>query len=83
MFNFGLKKGAVAEKRQIKQMKAEAEKFEALQTKAEMTLREYLLWQLYHLEKEFNTLEKEKNEKRSKLVDWNANVTSLETCVSF
>ncbi|KAF9431252.1 Structural maintenance of chromosomes protein 1 [Podila epigama] len=56
-FNFQRKKGINAEIKQYQEQKAEAERFETLQEKKASLLVNYLVWKLFHIERNITTTE--------------------------
>ncbi|KFH61974.1 hypothetical protein MVEG_12128 [Podila verticillata NRRL 6337] len=56
-FNFQRKKGINAEIKQYQEQKAEAERFETLQEKKSNLLVNYLVWKLFHIERNITTTE--------------------------
>lgn len=56
-FNFQRKKGINAEIKQYQEQKAEAERFETLQEKKSTLLVNYLVWKLFHIERNITTTE--------------------------
>ncbi|KAG0249255.1 Structural maintenance of chromosomes protein 1 [Mortierella polycephala] len=56
-FNFHRKKGISAEIKQYKEQKAEAEQFESLQEEKANLLVNYLVWKLFHIERNITTTE--------------------------
>ncbi|KAG0208218.1 Structural maintenance of chromosomes protein 1 [Mortierella sp. GBA30] len=56
-FNFHRKKGISAEIKQYQEQKAEAERFETLQERKSNLLINYLVWKLFHIERNITTTE--------------------------
>ncbi|KAF9934466.1 Structural maintenance of chromosomes protein 1 [Linnemannia zychae] len=56
-FNFHKKKGINAEIKQYQEQKAEAERFETLQEEKAHLLVNYLVWKLFHIERNITTTE--------------------------
>ncbi|KAF9402001.1 Structural maintenance of chromosomes protein 1 [Mortierella sp. AD011] len=57
-FNFHRKKGINAEIKQYQEQKAEAERFETLQEEKANLLVSYLVWKLFHIERNITSAEK-------------------------
>ncbi|KAF9360946.1 Structural maintenance of chromosomes protein 1 [Mortierella sp. AD094] len=57
-FNFHRKKGINAEIKQYQEQKAEAERFETLQEEKANLLISYLVWKLFHIERNITSAEK-------------------------
>ncbi|KAG0313718.1 Structural maintenance of chromosomes protein 1 [Dissophora globulifera] len=57
-FNFHRKKGINAEIKQYQEQKAEAERFETLQEEKATLLVNYLVWKLFHIERNISETEK-------------------------
>ncbi|KAI1316984.1 Structural maintenance of chromosomes protein 1 [Mortierella claussenii] len=57
-FNFHRKKGINAEIKQYQEQKAEAERFETLQDEKANLLINYLVWKLFHIERNITSTEK-------------------------
>ncbi|KAF9116235.1 Structural maintenance of chromosomes protein 1 [Mortierella sp. AM989] len=57
-FNFQRKKGINAEIKQYQEQKAEAERFETLQEEKANLLVNYLVWKLFHIERNITSTEK-------------------------
>ncbi|KAG0031501.1 Structural maintenance of chromosomes protein 1 [Podila clonocystis] len=77
-FNFQRKKGINAEIRQYQEQKAEAERFETLQEKKSSLLVNYLVWKLFHIERNITTTEETIISKTDTLRATNEELASLE-----
>ncbi|KAG0024998.1 Structural maintenance of chromosomes protein 1 [Podila clonocystis] len=77
-FNFQRKKGINAEIKQYQEQKAEAERFETLQEKKTNLLVNYLVWKLFHIERNITTTEETIVSKTDTLRATNEELASLE-----
>ncbi|KAF9316118.1 Structural maintenance of chromosomes protein 1 [Podila horticola] len=77
-FNFQRKKGINAEIKQYQEQKAEAERFETLQEKKSTLLVNYLVWKLFHIERNITTTEETIVSKTDSLRATNEELTVLE-----
>ncbi|KAG0355345.1 Structural maintenance of chromosomes protein 1 [Podila minutissima] len=77
-FNFQRKKGINAEIKQYQEQKAEAERFETLQEKKSNLLVNYLVWKLFHIERNITTTEETIVSKTDTLRATNEELTVLE-----
>mmetsp|Transcript_15220 Transcript_15220/g.45620 ORF Transcript_15220/g.45620 Transcript_15220/m.45620 type:complete len:1278 (-) Transcript_15220:184-4017(-) len=69
IFNFEKKKGISAERRQFKEQKEEAERFNDLLSQKNDTQLEYMLFKLYHIEKDLTAHQTSKAEAQVELDD--------------
>ncbi|KAF8937499.1 Structural maintenance of chromosomes protein 1 [Dissophora ornata] len=77
-FNFHRKKGISAEIKQYQEQKAEAERFETLQEEKANLLVNYLVWKLFHIERNITETEKIISTKDEALKTTQEELDSLE-----
>ncbi|GAB5589148.1 Structural maintenance of chromosomes protein 1 [Umbelopsis nana] len=66
-FSFNKKRGINSEIKQYQEQKAEAERYETLGEEKQSLIVKYLLWKLYHVEKNIDSCENEAEERRAKI----------------
>lgn len=66
-FSFNKKRGINSEIKQYQEQKAEAERYETLGEEKQSLIVKYLLWKLYHVEKNIDSCENEAEERRDKI----------------
>ncbi|KNC97908.1 uncharacterized protein SPPG_06899 [Spizellomyces punctatus DAOM BR117] len=77
--SFVKKRGVTAEMKQFKEQKEEAERFDKLQKQRAQQLATYLVWKLYHLNKNIEVLEAEIDQERGASQHSEEQMRDLET----
>ncbi|TPX51585.1 hypothetical protein SeMB42_g00124 [Synchytrium endobioticum] len=79
--NFNRKRGINAEMKQVKEQKAEVDRFEKLQRDRAKATVLYLTWKLYHLDQTVNELQAEIAEERGGFANLNQQLAALDAAL--